>query len=179
MTGIIPYTAFLAPVPAAGLQPESIHAKGTRAARSKFLEYNWLDSFQNLYHLDMHREEMIRLEGFGVKSYDNLWASTEASRHTTFERCLVAMDIPLVGRIISRSLRQQFHESLDNFEQAATGAYDCIQLEDIGTIINDNIHTWFSDMGNLQLWKELQKEMIFEERKEETMNVEQHVTCQH
>ena len=92
----------------------------------------------------MHREKMIRLEGFGVKSYDNLWASTEASRHTTFERCLVAMDIPLVGRIISRSLRQQFH-----------------------------------DMDNLQLWKELQKEMIFEERKEETMNVEQHVTCQH
>lgn len=58
-------------------------------------------------------------------------------------------------------------------------AYDCTQLEDIGTIINDNIHTWFSDMDNLQLWKELQKEMIFEERKEETMNVEQHVACQH
>ncbi|MDU4977765.1 MAG: BRCT domain-containing protein, partial [Hungatella hathewayi] len=123
--------------------------------------------------LDMHREEIIRLEGFGVKSYENLWASIEASRHTTFERYLVAMDIPLVGRTISRSLGQQFHGSLDDFEQAATGTYDFTQLEDIGTIINDNIHTWFSDMDNLKLWKELQKEMTFEERTEETMNVEQ------
>ena len=121
----------------------------------------------------MHREEIIRLEGFGVKSYENLWASIEASRHTTFERYLVAMDIPLVGRTISRSLGQQFHGSLDDFEQAATGTYDFTQLEDIGTIINDNIHTWFSDMDNLKLWKELQKEMTFEERTEETMNVEQ------
>ena len=121
----------------------------------------------------MYREEIIRLEGFGVKSYENLWASIEASRHTTFERYLVAMDIPLVGRTISRSLGQQFHGSLDDFEQAATGTYDFTQLEDIGTIINDNIHTWFSDMDNLKLWKELQKEMTFEERTEETMNVEQ------
>ena len=143
------------------------------ATLSKFQEYGWLDSFQDLYHLDMHREEMIRLEGFGVKSYENLWASIEASRHTTFERYLVAMDIPLVGRTISRSLGQQFHGSLDDFEQAATGTYDFTQLEDIGTIINDNIHTWFSDMDNLKLWKELQKEMTFEERTEETMNVEQ------
>ena len=143
------------------------------ATLSKFLEYGWLDSFQDLYHLDMHREEIIRLEGFGVKSYENLWASIEASRHTTFERYLVAMDIPLVGRTISRSLGQQFHGSLDDFEQAATGTYDFTQLEDIGTIINDNIHTWFSDMDNLKLWKELQKEMTFEERTEETMNVEQ------
>ena len=143
------------------------------ATLSKFQEYGWLDSFQDLYHLDMHREEIIRLEGFGVKSYENLWASIEASRHTTFERYLVAMDIPLVGRTISRSLGQQFHGSLDDFEQAATGTYDFTQLEDIGTIINDNIHTWFSDMDNLKLWKELQKEMTFEERTEETMNVEQ------
>lgn len=143
------------------------------ATLSKFLDYGWLDSFQDLYHLDMHREEIIRLEGFGVKSYENLWASIEASRHTTFERYLVAMDIPLVGRTISRSLGRQFHGSLDDFEQASTGTYDFTQLEDIGTIINDNIHTWFSDMDNLKLWKELQKEMTFEERTEETMNVEQ------
>ena len=76
------------------------------------------------------------------------------------------MDIQFVGRTISRSLGQQFHGSLDDFEQAATGTYDFTQLEDIGTIINDNIHTWFSDMDNLKLWKELQKEMTFEERTE-------------
>ncbi|MDM8134324.1 hypothetical protein [[Clostridium] symbiosum] len=52
------------------------------AILSKFLEYGWLDSFQDFYHLDMYREEIILLKGFGVKSYESLWSSIEASRHT-------------------------------------------------------------------------------------------------
>ena len=74
------------------------------ATLSKFLEYGWLDSFQDFYHLDMYREEIILLKGFGVKSYESLWSSIEASRHTIFEHYLAAMDIQFVGRTISRSL---------------------------------------------------------------------------
>ena len=74
------------------------------AILSKFLEYGWLDSFQDFYHLDMYREEIILLKGFGVKSYESLWSSIEASRHTIFEHYLAAMDIQFVGRAISRSL---------------------------------------------------------------------------
>ena len=32
--------------------------------------------------------------------------------------------------------------------------------------MNQNIHDWFSDENNLSLWHELQKELIFEKRKE-------------
>ena len=74
------------------------------AILSKFLEYGWLDSFQDFYHLDMYREEIILLKGFGVKSYESLWSSIEASRLTIFEHYLAAMDIQFVGRTISRSL---------------------------------------------------------------------------
>lgn len=74
------------------------------ATLSKFLEYGWLDSFQDFYHLDMYREEIILLKGFEVKSYESLWSSIEASRHTIFECYLAAMDIQFVGRTISRSL---------------------------------------------------------------------------
>lgn len=132
-----------------------------------------LNSFQDIYHLDLHKEEIIRLEGFGEKSYDNLWAAIEANRHTTFERYLVAMDIPLGGRTASRCLGREFHGSLDDFEQAAAGTYDFTQLDDIGTAINNNIHVWFSDTENLELWKELQKEMTFENRTEEMTMTEQ------
>lgn len=145
----------------------------SKATLAKFLECGWLNSFQDIYHLDLHKEEIIRLEGFGEKSYDNLWAAIEANRHTTFERYLVAMDIPLVGRTASRCLGREFHGSLDDFEQAAAGTYDFTQLDDIGTTINNNIHVWFSDTENLELWKELQKEMTFENRTEEMTMTEQ------
>lgn len=137
------------------------------ATLGKFLECGWLDSFQDIYHLDIHKEQIIHLDGFGKKSFENLWSAIEASRNTTFERYLVAMDIPLVGRTVSRSLSRYFHNSLEDFEAAAMGSFDFTQLEDIGTTINNNIHTWFSDEENYQLWKELQTEMTFENKTEE------------
>ena len=49
-----------------------------------------LKSYQDLYHLDRYRNEIIALEGFGEKSYENLIASINESRNTTFVRFVVA-----------------------------------------------------------------------------------------
>lgn len=59
--------------------------------------------------------------------------------------------------------------NLTAFEQAAVGDYDFTQLEDFGEILNHNIHSWFADEANLDLWKNLQNEFTFEQRKEETI----------
>lgn len=133
----------------------------------KFLELGYIHSFQNIYHLDDYRNEIIALNGFGEKSYERLWDSINQSRNTTFVRYLIAMDIPMIGRTKSRVLDTIFHGNLDDFEAAAVGDYDFTQLEDFGDILNQNIHTWFADEGNLTLWKELQSEMTFEKRKDE------------
>lgn len=138
------------------------------ATLEKFLNLGYLQTYQDIYHLDTHRDDIIQLEGFGEKSFERLWKSIEASRNTTFVRYLVSMDIPMVGRTKSRILDQVFHGSLYEFEQAATGDYDFTQLEDFGEILNRNIHDWFADDMNRELFENLQKEFIFEERKEET-----------
>ena len=134
----------------------------------KFLNLGYLQTFHDIYHLDQHREEIIRLEGFGEKSFDRLWNSIEASRHTSFVRYLVSMDIPMVGRTKSRMLDEVFSGNLDTFKAAAVDGYDFTQLEDFGATLNLNIHDWFADEENLALWDTLQKEFTFEERKEET-----------
>ena len=113
-----------------------------------------------------HQEEILQLEGFGKKSFERLWNSITSSRNTTFVRFLVSMDIPMVGRTKSRILDTVFHGSLQEFFDAASGDYDFTQLDDFGDTLNQNIHDWFSDENNLILWHELQKELIFEERKE-------------
>ena len=72
----------------------------------------------------------------------------------------------MVGRTKSKILDTVFHGSLQGFFDAASGNYDFTQLDDFGDTLNQNIHDWFSDENNLILWHELQKELIFEERKE-------------
>ena len=75
----------------------------------------------------------------------------------------------MIGRTKSRILNTVFSGDLDSFEAAATGNYDFTNLEDFGDILNHNIHAWFSDEGNLRLWRELQKEMNFKSMEESTM----------
>lgn len=132
----------------------------------KFLTLGYLQTFPDIYHLNEHQEEILQLEGFGKKSFERLWNSITSSRNTTFVRFLVSMDIPMVGRTKSRILDTVFHGSLQEFFDAASGEYDFTQLDDFGDTLNQNIHDWFSDENNLILWHELQKELIFEERKE-------------
>lgn len=52
----------------------------SKGALSKFLDLGYLNTYQDLYHLDQHRNEIIALEGFGEKSYEKLWSSIEARR---------------------------------------------------------------------------------------------------
>ena len=149
---------------------KAINIEGlSEATLEKFLNLGYLHSFQDIYHLEEHREEIVALDGYGEKSFDRLWESINASRRTSFVRYLVSMDIPMIGRTKSRILDTVFSGNLTAFEQAAVGDYDFTQLEDFGEILNHNIHSWFADEANLDLWKNLQNEFTFEQRKEETI----------
>lgn len=133
----------------------------------RFLDAGFLQTFRDIYRLNRFRNEIISMDGFGEKSFERLWDSITASRHTSFVRYLVSMDIPFVGRTKSRILDTIFHGDLAAFKEAATGTYDFTNLEDFGETINSSIHDWFSLEENLRLWDELQKEFTFEKRKEE------------
>jgi len=149
----------------------------SEANLQRFLECGWLTSFQDIYHLDIHRKEIIAMDGYGVKSYEKLWSAVNESRNTDFVHYLTAMDIPMVGRTKSRVLCDVFQGNLDAFEEAAAGNYDFSELEDFGSILNRNIHAWFADEENLSLWKNLQMEMYFQpieakESERETSNMD-------
>lgn len=85
----------------------------------------------DIYRLDEHRAEIIQMEGFGEKSWQRLWDAIQRSRDTTFERYLIAMDIPMIGNSASRTLARQFHNSLDEFEAAVVAQYDFTQLPEL------------------------------------------------
>ena len=90
----------------------------SEATLEKFLNLGYLHSFQDIYHLEEHREDIVALDGYGEKSFDRLWESINASRRTSFVRYLVSMDIPMIGRTKSRILDTVFSGNLTAFEQA-------------------------------------------------------------
>ena len=134
----------------------------SEATLEKLIDAGFLQSYQDLYHLDRYRSEIIALEGFGEKSYERLQESIEKSRNTTFVRYLVAMDIPMIGRTAGRALDKLFQGNLRELELAALDYYDFTALEDFGETLSGNIHEWFHNSDNLIMWRTLQKEFTFE-----------------
>ena len=123
----------------------------------KLIGWGVLDHCLDIYHLDEHRDEILMIDGFGEKSWQNLWDAIQRSRDTTFERYLVAMDIPQIGNDASRTLARRFHSSLDEFEAAVCGGFDFTQLPDFGDTLHQNINNWFGLEENWYLWSELRR----------------------
>ena len=109
--------------------------------------------------MHQHKDELIRREGFGEKSWQRLWAAIQASRNTTFERYVIAMDIPMIGNTAGGVLCREFHGSLEEFRDAVYAGYDFRQLPDFGDTLHNNIHEWFCDEDNFCVWEELQMMM--------------------
>ena len=137
----------------------------SEATLEQFIARGWLQDFTDIYRLDEHREEIIRMDGFGEKSWQRLWNAIEKSRSTTFERYLIAMDIPMIGNTASSALGRCFDWSLRAFEVAVDTGYDFTQLPDFGETLHNNIHEWFRIEENRILWEEL-KPMVNIEKKE-------------
>lgn len=125
----------------------------------KLIGRGWIHSYLDIYRLDQHRNEIIRMDGFGEKSWQRLWDAIQQSRSTTFERYVVAMDIPMVGNTASKVLCREFHGNLDEFRDAVYGGYDFRQLPDFGETLHNNIQEWFNKEENFCIWEELQMMM--------------------
>lgn len=140
----------------------------------KFIGHGWIHNFGDLYELEQHREEIIRTDGFGVKSFERLQASIEKSRHCTLAKFIAGLGIPMVGRHAGRDLDRYFHGSWEAFEQAILDGFDFTQLPDFGQTMHNNIYTWYADAEEAKLWRPLLDKVIFEKENQDmntnTMN---------
>lgn len=134
----------------------------SEATLEKLIGRGWLRVFPDLYRLDQYKDEILQMEGFGQKSWDRLWNAIQKSRNTTFERFVISMDIPMIGNTASRVLSRQFNGDLTAFERAADEGQDFTQLEDFGDTLNQNIHSWFQERKNKELWEELKSMVTIE-----------------
>lgn len=108
---------------------------------NKFIDLGLLNSLTDLYLLYNHREELIALPGFGVRSIDKLLDSIQT--HSTLVepwRFLSALGIPLIGVNTSKDLMKEM--TLEDFLTRATSDFDFSILDNIGAETNEAIHNF-------------------------------------
>ena len=135
----------------------------SEATIKKFIELGWLDSIESFFHLSDHKSEISHLSGFGKKSTEKLLAAIESCRHTTLDRFLYALSIPMVGKTVSK----QISDLCDgNFEKLCTlitlhGAsyFNC--LDGVGDSITSSLNSFWNTNQNKVI--NVSKNFIFEE----------------
>jgi DNA ligase (NAD+) len=112
---------------------------------AQLVESGLVGRFADLYSLKDRRDELLALERMGEKSAENLLAGIEASRDRPLWRLLTALNIRHVGATTARALADHFGTLDAITEKSAEGL---AEVEEIGPIIAQAIHTFFhSDAG--------------------------------
>ena len=117
-----------------------------------FYNFKFIGNLADIYSLKDHAKELVRLEGFGDKSVNNLLEAIENSKENSLERLIFGLGIPHVGAKTAKVLAQKF-ETLDNMIQSTEE--ELTKIPDIGGIIAKSIVDYFSDNHNRAIVEEL------------------------
>ena len=105
----------------------------SKATIIKLMEWGWIDSVVDLYHLKEHRDEWIQKPGFGVRSVDNILNAIEASRITEYVKFLTAIGIPQIGTsMVKDIIARPELSNYDDFRDAVRKAWDFTMIDGIG-----------------------------------------------
>ena len=132
----------------------------------KFIGCGFLREFADLYHLDKFREEIVEMEGFGEKSFNNLMTSIEASRETTLPRVLYALGIANIGVATSKVLCKEFDYNMDALMHATVEELSAV--EGIGEVIAAAFVEHMRSPQNIARIENLMKELRLQEMPQNT-----------
>ncbi len=138
----------------------------SEATLEKFIGCGFLHEFADLYHLDKFREEIVEMEGFGEKSFNNLMTSIEASRETTLPRVLYALGIANIGVATSKVLCKEFDYNMDALMHATVEELSTV--EGIGEVIAAAFVEHMRSPQNIARIENLMKELRLQEMPQNT-----------
>lgn len=124
----------------------------SEATLEKFINSGWLTDFTDLYHLNRYDKEIMRMEGFGKRSYDKLMTAIEASKSTTLTRLLISLSIPYIGKTASKAISNYCAGDPYKFIELINDDFNWMQLEDFGEVMSASLKDWFSDDDNFKLY---------------------------
>ena len=129
----------------------------SEATLQKFLDCGFIEELYDIYRIDRHETEIVKLEGFGQKSYDNMMESIEASRTTQLARVLYGLGILNVGTAMAKSICKYFKDDVEAIIHADAAQF--AEIEKIGDVIAEGIVAYFADPNNIRVLREILKEV--------------------
>lgn len=132
----------------------------SEATLEKFLECGFIKELHDLYKIEQYKDEIVALEGFGQKSYDNMIASIDASRTTSLSRVLYGLGILNIGSATAKLICKHFNDDIDAILSAPVEAF--VEIDKIGDVIAEGIVNYLHDETNIKNIRALLAELTIE-----------------
>ena len=75
----------------------------------KLIDWGWINSLEDIFKLQEHRNEWIEKSGFGIASVDKILTAIEEGKNCTASKFIAAIGIPQIGKVASDDLIKVYH----------------------------------------------------------------------
>lgn len=130
------------------------------ATLEKFIAHGFLKSLPDIFHLKQHREEIVTMEGFGEKSYDNLMDSIENARRVSVAKFIYSLGIGGIGLANAKVIAAHFNQDFEAI--ASADVEELIAIDGIGEVLASTFHDFFRNVERMQIVRRLLEEIVFE-----------------
>lgn len=119
-----------------------------------FYNFGFIKDISDIYSLKHHKDDLIRLEGYGEKSVNSLIEAIEKSKENSLERLIFGLGIPNVGSKTAKTLSEHY-KNLTFIEEATIE--ELTKINDIGNIIAQSIVEYFQNEYNNKVLSNLKE----------------------
>ena len=137
----------------------------SEATLEKFIGVGMIHEYADIFHLNRYREEIVEMDGFGQKSYDNLIAAAEKASHTTLPRMVYGLGVAGIGLANAKMICRHFKNNFDAMRHATVE--ELVEIDGIGEVLAQAWTAFFADGKNNAIVDHLLAELTFEADEEE------------
>ncbi|MBO4347500.1 MAG: NAD-dependent DNA ligase LigA [Lachnospiraceae bacterium] len=114
----------------------------------KFIERGFIREYADFFKLERYKEQMVSMDGFGLKSYENLIKSCENAKKTTLPRLLYGLGIENIGVANAKLIASFFDYDLNRIREASVDQLSVI--DQVGEVIATAVYNFFHDENNIR-----------------------------
>ena len=89
----------------------------SEATLEKFIARGFIHDFGDIFEIGKHRDEIVEMDGFGEKSFENLMTSLDKAKETTLAKVIYSLGIANIGLANAKVICRHFDDDLEKIRQ--------------------------------------------------------------
>ena len=120
----------------------------SEATLEKFIAMGFIHNFGDIFEIGKYKDQIVEMEGFGQKSFDNLMVSLEKAKETTLAKVIYSLGITGIGLANAKVICKYFDDDIEKIRHADEEEISAI--EGIGPVIAGSMADYFKSAENNQ-----------------------------